>query len=40
MKPDRAWVRLSSGRQLDLIRPQPDQWDDADLAVALSRTCR
>ena len=40
MRPERAWVRLSSGRQLDLIGPQPDQWDDMDLAVALSRTYR
>ena len=40
MRPDRAWVRLSSGRRLDLINPQADQWDDRDLAVALSRTYR
>ena len=40
MKPDRAWVRLSSGRRLNLINPQPDDWTDLDLAVGLSRTYR
>jgi hypothetical protein len=40
MKPDRAWVRLSSGRRLDLINPQPGDWTDLDLAVGLSRTYR
>ncbi len=40
MRPDRAWVRLDSGRRLDLLDPQPDAWDDRDLAVALSRTYR
>jgi len=40
MKPDRAWVRLGSGRRLDLLNPQPDQWTDQDLAVGLSRTYR
>ncbi len=40
MKPDRAWVRLGSGRRLDLLDPQPDQWTDRDLAVGLSRTYR
>ena len=40
MKPDRAWVRLGSGRRLDLLDPQQDQWTDQDLAVGLSRTCR
>jgi hypothetical protein len=40
VKPDRAWVRLSSGRQLNLINPQPDDWTDVDLAVGLSRTYR
>ncbi len=38
MKPDRAWVRLSSGRRLNLIAPQPTDWTDLDLAVGLSRT--
>src|SRR5580698_9458868 len=40
MKPDRALVRLSSGRRLDLIAPQPTDWTDLDLAVGLSRTYR
>ena len=40
MKPDRAWVRLGSGRRLDLLNPQPSQWTDCDLAVGLSRTYR
>ena len=40
MRPDRAWVRLGSGRRLDLLDPQPGQWTDCDLAVGLSRTYR
>jgi len=40
MRPDRAWVRLVSGRRLDLLDPQPQAWVDRDLAVALSRTYR
>ena len=41
MKTVRAWVRLSpSGRQLNLLDPDPDAWNDADLAVGLSRTYR
>lgn len=40
MKPERAWVRLSSGRRLDLIAPKPTDWTDLDLAVGLSRTYR
>jgi uncharacterized protein len=40
MKSDRAWVRLSSGRRLDLIDPKPADWKDLDLAVGLSRTYR
>lgn len=40
MKPDRAWVRLGSGRRLDLLNPQQNQWTDEDLAVGLSRTYR
>ncbi len=40
MRPDRTWVRLGSGRQLDLLDPRPDQWAGQDLAVGLSRTCR
>ena len=38
MTPARAWVRLGSGRRLDLIDPQPHDWQDRDLAVGLSRT--
>ena len=40
MTPARAWVRLGSGRRLDLLDPQPCQWEDRDLAVGLSRTYR
>ncbi|MDO5102377.1 MAG: phosphohydrolase [Lautropia sp.] len=38
--PPRAWMRLPSGRHLDLINPDPDAWTDHDLAVRLSRTYR
>lgn len=41
MKPERAWVRLSpSGRRLNLLQPDPTAWQQADLAVGLSRTYR
>ena len=40
MTTDRAWVRLGSGKRLDLLDPQPGQWTDRDLAVGLSRTYR
>ncbi len=41
MRADRAWVRLSpSGRPLNLLNPDPKAWEDADLAVGLSRTYR
>ena len=40
MRPDRAYIRLQSGRKLDLLDPQPAAWTDADLAVGLSRTYR
>ena len=41
MKTERAWVRLSpSGRPLNLLKPDPWAWQDADLAVGLSRTYR
>jgi hypothetical protein len=40
MKPDRAWVRLTSGRRLNLIAPKSTDWTDLDLAVGLSRTYR
>lgn len=36
----RAWVRLPSGRRLDLINPDPTAWLDSDLAQRLSRTYR
>lgn len=36
----RAWVRLPSGRRLDLLAPTPFDWTDEDLAVGLSRTFR
>ena len=38
--PERAWVRLPSGRRLDLIAPTPFDWTDEDLAVGLARTYR
>ncbi len=37
---ERAWVRLPSGRRLDLLAPTPLDWTDADLAVGLARTFR
>jgi len=40
MKPERGWVRLPSGRRLNLIDPRPDAWQDKDLAISLSRTYR
>ena len=33
MKPDRAWVRLGSGRQLEQARPQPLAWTDENFAA-------
>lgn len=36
----RAWIRLPSGRHLDLIHPSPDAWLDTDLATRLARTYR
>lgn len=38
--PERAWVRLPSGRRLDLLSPTPLDWTDADLATGLARTFR
>lgn len=40
MRAARAWVRLSSGRRLDLLDLQPDAWTDDDLATGLARTYR
>lgn len=36
----RAWVRLPSGRRMDLLAPTPFDWTDEDLAIGLSRTFR
>jgi hypothetical protein len=36
----RAWVRLLSGKRLDLLNPAPSDWEDEDLAVGLARTYR
>jgi len=36
----RAWVRMPSGRRLDLLHPTPFDWDDGDLALGLARTYR
>jgi len=36
----RAWMRLPSGKRLNLVCPDPMAWDDSDLAVRLSRTYR
>lgn len=33
-------IRLRSGRYLDLLNPQPDQFTLADIAGALSKICR
>jgi hypothetical protein len=38
--PPRAWVRLPSGRRLDLLAPTPFDWTDQDLATGLARTFR
>ena len=40
MSTDRAWVRLPSGKRLDLLHPTPFDWEDDDLALGLSRTYR
>ncbi|MCE3261037.1 MAG: phosphohydrolase [Pseudoduganella sp.] len=40
MTTERAWVRMPSGRRLDLLDPTPFDWDDADLALGLARTYR
>ena len=36
----RAWVRMPSGKRLDLLNPTPFDWDDSDLALGLARTYR
>ncbi|MDR3537345.1 MAG: HD family hydrolase [Acetobacteraceae bacterium] len=40
MSTARAWVRLPSGRRLDLLDPTPFDWTDEDLAIGLARTYR
>src|SRR3974390_263028 len=37
---ERAWVRLLSGKRLDLLDPTPFDWADEDLALGLARTYR
>ncbi|PWS34232.1 phosphohydrolase [Falsiroseomonas bella] len=39
-KATRAWIRLPSGRRLDLLAPTPFDWTDEDLATGLARTFR
>jgi uncharacterized protein len=34
----RAFVLLKSRRRLDLLNPDPNAWNDNDLAAGLSRT--
>src|SRR5471032_637419 len=36
----RAWVRMPSGRRLDLLDPTPFDWEDSDLALGLARKYR
>lgn len=36
----RAWMRLPSGKRLDLINPNPQDWQHDDLSIRLSRTYR
>lgn len=36
----RAWVRLPSGKRLDLLNPTLFDWEDEDLAIGLARTYR
>lgn len=38
--PPRAWVRLASGRRIDLLNPSPLDFEDEDIAIGLSRTPR
>ena len=39
-EPHRAWMRLPSGRRLDLISPEAQAWTDEDLSIRLARTFR
>jgi hypothetical protein len=36
----RAWMRLPSGKHLDLVNPDPNAWTHQDLSTRLSRTYR
>lgn len=36
----RAWMRLPSGKRLDLINPNPQDWQHSDLSTRLARTYR
>lgn len=38
--PPRAWIRQPSGSHLDLINPDPGDFEDSDLALGLARTFR
>lgn len=38
--PPRAWVRLASGRRIDLLNPSALDFEDEDIAIGLSRTPR
>src|SRR5271154_975180 len=40
MREARAWVRLPSGKRLDLLNPTPFDWEDEDLTLGLARTYR
>lgn len=40
MMKHRAWMRLPSGRHLDLVNPDSNAWLHSDLATRLSRTAR
>lgn len=35
-----AWMRLPSGRRIDLANPDPDAWSDYDLSLRLARVYR
>lgn len=35
-----GWIQTSTGRRVDLLRPDPDQIDPVDIAHALSNQCR
>ena len=40
MRPNRAWVRLQSGKRPDLLDPDVASWEDRDLTTGLLRTYR